>query len=118
MVVVAAVAAVVGVLGGCGSKPPADTAAFRARVVAFPGEAGSAQPRLTSGPDGKPTLSWLEPTDDGVVLRYATLDGDGFSELALLHPRMDRDYDFENVWDVLFGAKSWVTVISGSRLAP
>ena len=79
LVVVAAVAAVVGVLGGCGSKPPADTAAFRARVVAFPGEAGSAQPRLTSGPDGKPTLSWLEPTDDCVVLRYATLDGDAFS---------------------------------------
>src|SRR5688572_15599443 len=66
-------------LGGCGSKPPPDTPAFRASAVTFPGAAGSAQPRLTSGPDGKPVLSWLEPTDDGVALRYATFDGAAFT---------------------------------------
>ena len=66
-------------LGGCDTKPPADTAAFRARAVTFPGGAGSAQPRLNVGADGKPILSWLEPTDDGAVLRYATYDGDAFS---------------------------------------
>ena len=77
--VVAAVAAVVVVLSGCGSKPPADTVAFRVRGLTFPGAAGSAQPRLTSAADGTPVLSWLEPTDDGVALRYATFDGDAFS---------------------------------------
>jgi len=74
----AAVLAIVA-LGGCDTKPPADTAAFRARAVTFPGGAGSAQPRLNVGADGKPILSWLEPTDDGAVLRYATYDGDAFS---------------------------------------
>jgi hypothetical protein len=67
------------VLGGCGTKPPPDTVAFRARAVDFPGAAGSAQPRLTSGPDGKAILSWLEPAGDGAVLRYATFDGDKLS---------------------------------------
>jgi hypothetical protein len=43
------------------------------------------------------------------------LDGDGCSELALLHPRMDRSgYDLE-LWDWLLGAKSWVTIVSGGR---
>ena len=45
------------------------------------------------------------------------LDGDGLGELALLHPRMDRsDYDLE-LGDRLFGARSWITVVSGSRLS-
>src|SRR5262245_2701303 len=74
----AAVVAVVA-LGACGSKPPPETPAFSVRAVEFPGEAGSAQPRLTSGPDGKAILSWLEPTDDGVALRHATFDGAAFS---------------------------------------
>jgi hypothetical protein len=72
-------AAVAAALGGCAPEPPADTAAFSTRAVPFPGGVGSAQPRLTSGPDGTPVLSWLEPTDDGAVLRYATYEGDAFS---------------------------------------
>lgn len=44
------------------------------------------------------------------------LDGDGTSEVALVHPRQDRSrYDFE-LWDALFGAKSWVSVVSWSRM--
>jgi hypothetical protein len=74
---VAAIAALA--LGGCGSEPPPDTAAFRVRAMAFPGAAGSAQPRLTNASDGTPILSWLEPTDDGVALRYAMFEGDAFS---------------------------------------
>jgi hypothetical protein len=66
-------------LGACGSEPPPDTGAFRVRAVAFPGAAGSAQPRLNLGRDGSAVLSWLEPTDDGVALRYATFDGAAFS---------------------------------------
>ena len=75
----AALVATVVALSGCGSKPPPAAPAFRASAVTFPGAAGSAQPRLTNGPDGKPVLSWLEPTDDGVALRYATFDGAAFS---------------------------------------
>ncbi len=72
-------AGVVAALGGCAPEPPAETSAFSARAVPFPGGAGSAQPQLRSGADGTAVLSWLEPTDDGVALRYATLDGDAFS---------------------------------------
>jgi hypothetical protein len=34
---------------------------------------------LSSGADGTTVLSWLEPTEDGVALRYATFDGAAFS---------------------------------------
>ena len=45
------------------------------------------------------------------------LDGDGYAELALLHPRMNRSaYDLE-LWDLMLGTNSWVTIVSGSRVA-
>jgi hypothetical protein len=59
------------VLCGCEREP-----AFE--ELAFPGAAGSAQPRLTSDIDGSPILSWLERSGDGAVLRYAVFDGAGF----------------------------------------
>lgn len=41
------------------------------------------------------------------------LDGDGYSELAVTHPRSDRsDYDFEPI-DGVIGARSWVHIVSG-----
>jgi len=44
------------------------------------------------------------------------LDGDGYDELALVHPREDRNaYDLEP-GDALFGVHGWVTVVSGGRL--
>lgn len=43
------------------------------------------------------------------------LDGDGFGELALVHPRENRTYDF-HPGDSWFGVSSWVTVISGAKL--
>ena len=75
----AALAAAVATLGACTPEPAIDTAAFSARAVPFPGAAGSAQPRLTSSADGTTVLSWLEPTDDGVALRFAAFDGAAFS---------------------------------------
>jgi hypothetical protein len=66
-------------LAGCSPEPPAATAAFSIRAVPFPGGAGSAQARLALRPDGGPLLSWLEPTDEGAVLRYATFDGGALS---------------------------------------
>jgi hypothetical protein len=79
-VVASVVGAVVAAVAGCAPEPAADTATFSTRAVPFPGAAGSAQPRLTSGADGRVVLSWLEPTDDGAVLRYAALAGDAFSQ--------------------------------------
>ena len=37
-------------------------------------------PRLTTGPDGRLTLSWMERHDDAIVLRFASLSEDGFGE--------------------------------------
>ena len=37
--------------------------------------AGSAQPHLSAGPGGSIVLSWLEPADAGVALRFSTFDG-------------------------------------------
>ncbi len=71
--------AAVGALMGCGTEPPSDATAFSVRAVSFPGGAGSAQARFALRPDGRPLLSWLEPTEDGVAFRLATFDGDAFS---------------------------------------
>lgn len=37
--------------------------------------AGSAQPHLSAGPGHSIVLSWLEPVDAGVALRFSTFDG-------------------------------------------
>lgn len=41
------------------------------------------------------------------------LDGDGFAELALLHPRCDRSGFDMVLGDDLLGARSWLSVVSG-----
>jgi len=58
-------------VAGCSGPPEASS-------ISFPGAAGSAQPRLTSGPDGTTVLSWLEPDGRDRVLKFARLDGDHF----------------------------------------
>jgi len=59
----------------------------------------------------------LEYECDARAFALGDLDGDGFSELALVHPPEDRStYDVE-LWDRLFGAKSWISVVSGARVA-
>jgi hypothetical protein len=70
--------ALVAAFAGCTPEPPA-TVAFSARAVTFPGGAGSAQARLALHPDGSPLLSWLEPTEEGVALKYATYTGGAFT---------------------------------------
>ena len=45
-----------------------------------PAGAGSGEPNLAVAPDGRVYLSWLEPmADSGHALRFATLEGDGWS---------------------------------------
>jgi hypothetical protein len=59
-------------LAGCESEP-------ESTLLAFAGAPGSAQPRLTSEPDGTPILSWLEPDGRQRVLKYARFEAGGFS---------------------------------------
>jgi len=61
------------VLAACGADPTGDTAPA-VRTLMAPSAAGSAQPRLTAGPDATPILSWLEPGTAGTSLRFARLD--------------------------------------------
>jgi len=60
-------------LGACDRPPPIGAAITRLDVPATP---GSAEPHLAAADDGAIVLSWLEPVDDGVALRYSTLLGD------------------------------------------
>ncbi|MBK7875485.1 MAG: hypothetical protein IPJ77_07000 [Planctomycetes bacterium] len=77
--------------------------------------------RLLTAPGGRVLLE----DDDDIeyetmdrVIALGDLDGDGKGECAVLHPRSDRSaYDFE-LGDLVFGAKSWISIVSGSRLAP
>ena len=76
--------------------------------------------RVLSGRDSSVLFEDWDPLEYECGERgYALgdLDGDGFAEIALVHPRMDRSrYDLE-LWDALFGAKSWISIVSGSRIA-
>jgi hypothetical protein len=57
--------------------PPAPVETVEA--LASPAGAGSSASNLTTGPDGRIHLSWIEPADSGAhALRFATLDGDGW----------------------------------------
>jgi hypothetical protein len=40
------------------------------------------------------------------------LDGDGCSELAVYHPRDDRNYDVRPMVDGIIDVKSWLTIVS------
>lgn len=70
---------------------------------------------VLSGADGSALLSWtdLHARYFGpVAFPLEDLDGDGRSEIAVVVPRDDRsDYDWSLV-DSLFGAQSWVGIVS------
>jgi hypothetical protein len=89
-------------------------------VEEFAGPSGwGSTVRVVSGRDGRTLFTDQDPLEyechDRVHV-LGDLDGDGFAEIALVHPRADRSkYDLE-LWDLLLGAKSWVTVVSGSRI--
>lgn len=42
-------------------------------ILPTPAGPGSAEAHLSTGPGGEVVLSWLEPVEDGVALRYSTL---------------------------------------------
>jgi hypothetical protein len=49
-----------------------------ATAIAFVGATGSAQPRVTQGPDGGLVLSWLEPAGRERVLKFSRYDAGAF----------------------------------------
>lgn len=63
------------------AEPTATAPAATLRVAAWPLPApdGAAQPDLVAAPDGTLLLSWIEPRDDGHVLRFARHGADGWS---------------------------------------
>src|SRR5688500_6827892 len=48
--------------------------------IRSPAAAGSGEPNLTTGPDGRVYLTWIEPRPDSAhALRWAVLDGDAWT---------------------------------------
>lgn len=75
---VLAVLAMIGMLlSACGQPGRAEGPVIR--TVAFPGAAGSAEPRLTLDTDDGPVLSWLEREGEATVLFYARYADGAFS---------------------------------------
>jgi len=62
-----------------------------ARVTELPSPAGagSAEPNLTVGPNGRVYLSWLEPADSGHALRFSAFDGAAWSAASTITARRD-----------------------------
>lgn len=73
---------------------------------------------ITSGRDGTTLFVDRDPLEYESHQRarlLGDLDGDGHGDFALLHPRSDRSkYDIE-LLDRIYGAKSWITLISGAK---
>ncbi|MEM0962431.1 MAG: sialidase family protein [Bacteroidota bacterium] len=69
-------------LAACGTdpSPPTQPAAPAGGEVAVPADSGSLAPRLALAPDGRPVLSWVEPTAGGHALRMVTWTGSAWSE--------------------------------------
>lgn len=61
-------------LGACGGAPNGDAPVLALVEIASPVPPGSAQPDLSTTPDGRILLSWLEPDSDSThALRFAAL---------------------------------------------
>ncbi|WP_420455002.1 hypothetical protein [Rubrivirga sp.] len=61
-------------------EPDVEPPALADGEVAVPADSGAVAPRLTTGPDGQPVLSWVEPAGDGWALRMARWTGSGWAE--------------------------------------
>ncbi len=71
-------------LAGCGRGEAAEDGPSSAEAavteMASPAPAGSGEPNLAVGPDGRVYLSWIEPAADSAhALRFAVLEGDRWS---------------------------------------
>ena len=75
---------------GCSPEPVSSAAAPIIEDMASPAGLGSAEPNLAVGSEGRLYLSWLEPTDSGHALRFATHSGDRWSLPRTI--RVGRDF--------------------------
>ena len=62
-------------LAACPSGP----ASLTVRELPSPAGAGSAEPELTAGADGRTILSWIEPHGEGSELRFAVWQNGAWS---------------------------------------
>jgi len=75
---------------GCGRREDgAVQSAFSVDSIASPAGPGSAEPNLSTGPDGRVYMSWLEPADSGHALRFAVHDGATWTTARTIVARRD-----------------------------
>jgi hypothetical protein len=74
----AAALAILVASAGCGERG-GDTQAHAVEALPAPAGPGSGESQLAVGPDGRVVLSWVEPNGAGHALRYAVLEGEGWS---------------------------------------
>lgn len=67
------------IVASCEKGPDADTNNYETTVLQLPAGAGSMAPNLATGPDGTVVLSWIEPADEGNLLRYSVFDAGAWS---------------------------------------
>lgn len=77
--------------------------------IASPAAPGSGEPNLTTGPDGRVYMSWLEPANPGQALKVAIHDGTKWSTPQTIVSRQDL---FVNWADF-----PSITVLDNNRLA-
>ena len=77
-------------LVGCAPGEGSTVTLGEIETLASPAGAGSGEPNLSVGPDGRAYLSWLEPAaDSSHALRFATLEGDRWSAPRTITQRKD-----------------------------
>lgn len=63
--------------------------ALRIDSIASPAASGSAEPNLTTAPNGRVYMTWIEPKDSAHSLRFAILDGTTWSAPRTIHTSRD-----------------------------
>jgi hypothetical protein len=85
-----AVALSLPLLCACGTNDRRQAALGPIDSLASPAGPGSGEPNLAAGADGRVVLSWLEPVGDSAhALRFATFDGERWSEPRTVTQRSD-----------------------------
>lgn len=85
-----ATALTLALLLGCASADGNPAALGPIDTLQSPAAAGSGEPNLATGPDGRVYLSWLEPVgDSGHALRFSRLDDDAWSAARTIARRSD-----------------------------
>lgn len=97
-------------VAGC-ADASADSAPLRGVVeLQSPAAAGSAEPNLAVGPDGRVYMSWLEPASDSShALRFSVLESDAWTEPVTIARGDD--------WFVNWADFPSIVALPGGRLA-